>query len=64
MLSAVNLGEDTDTVGALTGGLAGIYYGQENIPQKWIKQIARLDDIINLAQRLELKIKEALSIDT
>jgi len=64
VLSAVNLGEDTDTVGALTGGLAGIYYGQENIPQEWIKQIARLDDIINLAQRLELKIKEALSIDT
>lgn len=27
VLSAVNLGYDTDTTGAITGGLAGIYYG-------------------------------------
>jgi ADP-ribosylglycohydrolase len=33
VLKAVNLGEDTDTTGAITGGLAGIYYGYENIPR-------------------------------
>lgn len=27
VLSAINLGNDTDTVGAVTGGLAGIMYG-------------------------------------
>ena len=43
VLKAVNLGGDTDTVAAVAGGLAGIYYGYEAIPQKWINQIARLD---------------------
>jgi len=52
VLKAVNLGEDTDTTGAVTGGLAGLLYGFDNIPKKWIKQIAKNDDIDNLAERL------------
>ncbi|MGI2901795.1 ADP-ribosylglycohydrolase family protein [Tolypothrix sp. VBCCA 56010] len=52
VLTAVNLGGDTDTTAAVTGGLAGIYYGVENIPSEWISQIARKEDIINLAERL------------
>lgn len=36
LLRAVNLGDDTDTVGAVTGGLAGIIYGMEGIPEEWI----------------------------
>ncbi|MEH2368235.1 ADP-ribosylglycohydrolase family protein [Nostoc sp.] len=51
VLKAVNLGGDTDTTAAVTGGLAGIYYGVENIPQQWMNQIARKQDIINLAER-------------
>ncbi|BAY75777.1 ADP-ribosylation/crystallin J1 [Nostoc linckia NIES-25] len=51
VLKAVNLGGDTDTTAAVTGGLAGIYYGVENIPQQWINQIARKQDIIYLAER-------------
>jgi ADP-ribosylglycohydrolase len=54
VLKAVNLGEDTDTTAAVTGGLAGLYYGLENIPQKWRKQIARWSDIEDLAERLLL----------
>lgn len=56
VLKAVNLGSDTDTTGAVTGGLAGLLYGIENIPTNWIKQIARRDDIENLAERLAEKI--------
>lgn len=52
VLRAVNLGSDTDTTGAVTGGLAGLLYGFENIPSNWIEQIARKDDIENLAERL------------
>jgi ADP-ribosylglycohydrolase len=52
VLKAVNLGEDTDTTGAVTGGLAGLYYGFESIPQEWIKQLARSEDIEDLAQQL------------
>jgi len=36
VLSAVNLGEDTDTIGAIAGALAGLYYGYESIPKEWI----------------------------
>lgn len=52
VLKAVNLGEDTDTTGAVTGGLAGLLYGIDNIPTNWLKQIAKYDDIENLAERL------------
>ena len=56
VLKAVNLGGDTDTTAAIAGGLAGIYYGVENIPAEWINVIARKEDIINLARRLEVAI--------
>ena len=52
-LNAVNLGEDSDTTGAVTGGLAGLLYGFESIPKYWIQQLARKDDIDNLALRLQ-----------
>ncbi len=52
VLKAVNLGEDTDTTGAVTGGLAGLLYGQENIPKEWIDTLARRNDIEELAERL------------
>lgn len=35
LLQAVNLGDDTDTVGAIAGGLAGLYYGYDAIPKEW-----------------------------
>jgi len=56
VLKAVNLGYDTDTTAAIAGGLAGIYYGAENIPKKWVEQIARKDDIKDLAERLNSKL--------
>lgn len=62
VLKAVNLGEDTDTTAAVTGGLAGIYWGIESIPQEWIKVIARQDDIIDLAARLEKAIFKTNSV--
>ncbi|MBN1412292.1 MAG: ADP-ribosylglycohydrolase family protein [Spirochaetales bacterium] len=52
VLKAVNLGEDTDTTGAVAGGLAGLYYGMEGIPPEWVEPIARKDDIVELAERL------------
>ncbi|MBQ3425213.1 MAG: ADP-ribosylglycohydrolase family protein [Clostridia bacterium] len=43
LLRAVNLGEDTDTVGAIAGGLAGLYYGDEAIPVPWVEILQRRD---------------------
>ncbi|RCK73357.1 MAG: ADP-ribosylglycohydrolase [Ignavibacteriae bacterium] len=51
VLSAVNLGGDTDTTASVAGGLAGIYYGFKAIPSKWIDRVARKEDILNLAER-------------
>jgi len=56
VLKAVNLGSDTDTTGAVTGGLAGLLYGLDDIPKKWLQQIAKYNDIENLAERLNDKI--------
>lgn len=53
---AVNLGGDTDTTGAVTGGLAGLLYGYQSIPKKWLNRLARKNDIEDLCNRLELKI--------
>ena len=47
-LAAVNLGEDTDTTAAIAGGLAGIYYGYDDIPEHWLEQIAKFDYIDEL----------------
>ncbi|WP_394772533.1 ADP-ribosylglycohydrolase family protein [Mucilaginibacter sp.] len=51
-LKAANLGDDTDTTAAVTGGLAGLLYGFESIPPKWMAQLARRTDIEALAKRL------------
>ncbi|GAB5522450.1 MAG: ADP-ribosylglycohydrolase family protein [Roseivirga sp.] len=55
VLQAVNLGEDTDTSGAITGGLAGLFYGYESIPKDWLNTLARAEDISALADRLSQK---------
>jgi len=44
--------QDTDTTGAVTGGLAGLLYGLDSIPTNWLTQIAKHDDIIELAERM------------
>ena len=48
ILKAVNLGDDTDTIAAITGGLAGLYYGYNNIPDKWISKLQKKDWIDSL----------------
>lgn len=56
VLKAVNLGEDTDTTGAITGGIAGIYYGFENIPKEWVNELVRREDIEKLCVKLAKKV--------
>ena len=50
LLRAVNLGYDTDTVGAIAGGLAGLYYGYNNIPGEWRKNIIKRDEIVEMCE--------------
>ena len=44
------MGYDTDSTAAIAGGLAGLYYGYQEIPDEWIKQLAAkemIDDCIS-----------------
>lgn len=50
MLKAVNLGYDTDTVAAVAGGVAGILYGAESIPEDWLYVLAKKEEIIRLCE--------------
>ena len=56
ILSAVNLGEDTDTTAAIAGGLAGLCYGANAIPQDWLKNIVKLREIEDMCAKLNDKI--------
>lgn len=40
LISAVNLGGDADTVGAVTGALAGAKWGASAIPKRWLDPLA------------------------
>lgn len=45
VLAAVNLGDDTDTTAAVAGALAGIVYGEDEIPAEWLS-LLRGKDVI------------------
>lgn len=62
--AAIDVGGDTDTVAAVTGGLAGAYYGWDAIPDRWTEplhvplpgfdgRVMRPADLIDLAHHLE-----------
>ena len=53
VLKAVNLGDDTDTIGAVTEGLAGLYYGYNAIPAEWIQALQKLDWIEKLLGNIQ-----------
>ncbi|MFI1770651.1 ADP-ribosylglycohydrolase family protein [Thalassobellus citreus] len=57
VISAVNLGEDTDTTAAITGGLAGIYYGLDSIPMEWRDKVVRRKDIEGLILKFNKSLK-------
>ncbi len=58
VLRAVNLGEDTDTTAAVTGGLAGLFYGYKSIPDSWLEHLARKEDIEDLSVRLSVALED------
>lgn len=58
VLTAVNLGDDTDTIGAITGGVAGIIYGLDAIPKEWINNIENNIIIFNAANDLYKKCNQ------
>jgi len=55
VLKAANLGNDSDTTAAVTGGLAGLLYGSRTIPEEWLAVLARRAEIEDLSRRLNKK---------
>lgn len=51
VLKAVNLGDDTDTVAAVAGGLAGALYGYDAIPREWLDTLKRRGYIEEMCER-------------
>ena len=51
VLTTVNLGEDTDTIGFITGTMAGAYYQLDGIPKEWICQLAKKEELIGACKK-------------
>jgi ADP-ribosyl-[dinitrogen reductase] hydrolase len=52
ILLAANLGDDSDTVAAICGQLAGAFYGWDAIPDRWKDKLTRQQHIKDLALKL------------
>jgi len=64
IIRAVNLGGDTDTIGAMAGAVAGAYHGAEALPSRWTRALEEGDKgkgyVLQLADRLlDIAKKEA-----
>ena len=60
VLKAVNLGGDTDTTGAVTGGLAGLMYGFKSMPKLWVASIRKTNEINKLIHSYHQQVNSLL----
>ncbi|MCI8964830.1 MAG: ADP-ribosylglycohydrolase [Clostridia bacterium] len=58
VIGSINLGCDTDTIGACTGGLAGIIYGIDNINYEWIEDLLQYEYIVRLCDKFDKLLNE------
>ena len=56
IVTAVNMGGDTDTIGSMCGAVAGAYHGAYRIPGRWVDELENeekgRDYLLSLADRL------------
>ncbi|WP_369802629.1 ADP-ribosylglycohydrolase family protein [Haloarcula sp. K1] len=52
IVNAVNMGGDADTIGAVTGALAGARFGASSLPDRWLSEIDETDEIRELVHTL------------
>lgn len=52
LIKAVNLGGDADTIGAITGGILGAFYGFNAIPSQWANKLQAGGHLMHIAQAL------------
>lgn len=56
IIKAINLGNDTDTVGACVGALSGIYYGMDSINKEWKKDLLKIEYLEELCEKFDKMI--------
>jgi ADP-ribosyl-[dinitrogen reductase] hydrolase len=52
VLAAANLGDDADTTAAITGQIAGAFYGEAGIPAAWLAKVVMAQEIGSMAEQL------------
>jgi len=55
ILQAANLGDDADTTAAICGQVAGAFYGESQIPVKWLERLTMREEIAQFADQLSIK---------
>lgn len=63
LVNAVNLGEDTDTIGAITGSMAGIIYNSIDIPLDWKNDLIKYQEIMDKADIFAHTLKHLNDLD-
>ena len=51
--TAVRLGYDTDTNAAITGSIAGVLYGMDSIPERWLDDLIKKDELLRYAEQFD-----------
>ncbi len=62
LIDVVNLGGDADTTGAILGAMAGAYYGDRAIPNRWLDRLQNQDGIALRAEALVRRDPSGLAI--
>ncbi len=57
LIAAVNLGGDSDSIGAVFGQIAGAYYGFDAIPERWVKAVKTWRKVDELIERFLVALK-------
>ena len=57
LIAAVNLGGDSDSIGAVYGQIAGAYYGVDAIPDRWIKAVKDYKTVDELIEKFLKEVK-------
>lgn len=65
IIASTNIGNDTDTIGAVTGSMAGVIYGIDSIPSKWVDTLIQKDYLYKIADNFEktLNIEDKLDLN-
>lgn len=57
ILQAANFGDDADTTAAITGQIAGAYYGLNHFPSSWLNKLYEKEQLKRIALDLSLSMK-------